>query len=132
VRNAECGTQKQEHHAEEGRSRVISIGKKSCRVEVLPIRAALLAALSAALLAALRTIALVALLALILVAAGALFRALPTLLLLVALLLVALLLVAALPLLIAGVLVRVLVIHICSSRESAERCRMQACVQRGN
>jgi hypothetical protein len=100
---------------------VISIGKKSCRVEVLPIRAALLAALSAALLAALRTIALVALLALILVAAGALFRALPTLLL-----------VAALPLLIAGVLVRVLVIHICSSRESAERCRMQACVQRGN
>jgi hypothetical protein len=81
---------------------------------VLPVRAALLAALTATLLAALRTIALVALLALILVAAGALFRALSTLLLLVALLIAALLL-------IAGVLVRVLVIHICSSRESAMR-----------
>jgi len=127
VRNAECGTQKQEHHAEEGRSRVISIGKKSCRVEVLPIRAALLAALSAALLAALRTIALVALLALILVAAGALFRALSTLLLLVALLLV-----AALPLLIAGVLVRVLVIHICSSRESATPAQCKRVSSRRN
>ena len=75
----------------------------------------------------LKQTALVALLALILVAAGALLRALSTLLLLVALLLFATLLI-----LIAGVLVRVLVIHICSSRESAERCRMQACVQRGN
>jgi len=98
---------------ERGRSRVMSI-EDDYRVVVLPVRAALLAALTATLLAALRTIALVALLALILVAAGALFRTLSTLLLLVALLLI-----AALPLLIAGVLVRVLVIHVCSSRESA-------------
>jgi hypothetical protein len=88
---------------------------------VLPVAAALLAALTAALLtAALGTTALIPLVSLlalvpILVVAGALFGALSTLLR-----------VAALLLLIAGILVRILVVHICSSRESAVGCRMQA------
>src|SRR5689334_14582230 len=111
MRNAECGN----GITRKGRPPARDIDRKRSRVVVLPVRAALLAALTATLLAALRTIALVALLALILVAAGALLGALSTLLLFVALLLIATLL------LIAGVLVRVLVIHICSSRESATR-----------
>src|SRR3954468_15063626 len=121
--NAEGGMRT--HHAEEGRSRVISIGKTR-PVEVLPVGAALLATLTAALLAALtatllstlRTVTLVTLLALRLVIAGALFGALSALLLLV-----------ALPLLIVGVPVRILVVHICSSRESAEGSRMQSPIQ---
>jgi len=130
MRDAECGMWSAEcglrGHAKEAGPRVISIGN-AYRVVLLPVRAALLAALTATLLAALRTIALVALLALILVAAGALLRALSTLLLLVALLLFATLLI-----LIAGVLVRVLVIHVCSSRESATPAQCKRVSSRRN